>query len=41
MINQVLKDVEKIKSDIIEEFKLWFQFSVYMADSVGVSPSVP
>ena len=41
MINQFLKDLEKIKSNITEEFKFWFQFSVDMATSVGVSPSVP
>ena len=41
MIKQVLKGLEKIKSNITEEFKLWFQFSFDMAVSVGVSPSIP
>ena len=41
MMDQVLKDLEKIKSNITEEFKSWFQFSVDKAASVGVSPSVP
>ena len=41
MIDQVLKDLEKIKSNITEKLKLWFRFSVDMATAVSVSPSVP
>ena len=41
MIDQVLKNLEEIKNNVTEEFKLWFQFSIDMAASVGVSPSVP
>ena len=41
MIDQVLNDLKKTKTNITEEFKLWFQFAVDMAKSVGVSPSVP
>ena len=41
MIDQVLKDLEKIKSNIAEKLKLWFRFSVDMAIAVSVSPSVP
>lgn len=32
-------DLDKIISNITEEFKLWFQFSVDMAASVGMSES--
>ena len=39
-IDQVVKDLEKIESNIAEEFKPWLQFSADMAASVGVSPSV-
>ena len=35
------KDLEEIKSNITEEIKLRFRFSIDMATSVGVSPSVP
>ena len=40
MTDQVLKDLEKLKSNVTEEFKVWFQFSVDMAAPVGVSPSL-
>ena len=41
MIEQILNNLKKTKTNITEELKLWLQFAADMAKSVGVSPSEP
>ena len=40
MIDKILSDLRDIQSNIIIEFKVWFTFTVDMAKSVGVEPTL-